>query len=192
MKIGVYSGTFDPFHIGHEWVVADALDRFDIDKLLLEVEETPRRKKPVAELYHRVNISKIALTSRQSVLVNSLGLSEGHTMDDTIDKIRSKYGEDVEVIIIMGGDVFEFVPSWKDIDKYKSAISFAVYLRSEDDGEIAVSIVQGSDSGIKATLVQSQHHKVSSTLVRRSLPEQLKDLVDPKVATYIEENKLYE
>ena len=74
-RIGLFIGSFDPFHIGHREVVLTALNTCLFDKIVICVGTNPSKKYMFSE-YERMNFIKEAFSS-----------------DDYENKVKSKQDE---------------------------------------------------------------------------------------------------
>lgn len=194
-RVAVYSGTFDPVHKGHEWLVRYVLNERAYDELILLIEPEPRRKSNITLLKHRIAMAQLVFADDSRVAINPLHQKTGHhTLTQTLDEIREYTGNDADIALVMGGDVFEYVPKWEGIDSVKQDISFIVALRSEDDGEIAVSLMQGELADAKVHLVASIFPHLSSSVARNALRSDAdtSKYVQDAVADYAIKEQLYD
>ena len=191
-KVGVFSGTFDPPHAGHQWFVEYALNELGFEKVIVLVEPQPRHKEGISDFKHRVEMTRLLFQDNQQVEVNPVTTVTQHTFADTLSDLE-EFTANKEVWLLVGGDVFEFVPKWHEISKYKDKVSFLVGLRSEDDGEVAVELLQGSMSDFSVKLVASEQSAVSSTKIRADTGSSFagKNLAE-NVRQYIIKHSLYE
>ncbi len=66
MTIGIYAGSFDCFHIGHLWLVEQAVQDFDRVTILLADNPAKQGRFSLEERLHIVNASLSALRKRQA------------------------------------------------------------------------------------------------------------------------------
>jgi len=188
MKIGIFSGTFDPVHDGHLWLAKKALD-LGLDKVVFVPETSPRRKSSVISLEKRVDMLK-------AVVGDNLGFEilatneDSHTVDGVLDALQKHFNEDDVYTVILGADTFEHLPQWDGVQKLIEEVDFIVALRTEDDGELAVEVAEKLH--IKPQMIVSEFPNLSSSKVRETIAkgEQVEN-VNGVVYDYIKANKLY-
>ncbi len=189
MKLALFSGTFDPIHDGHLALALSAAKQLDLDKVVLLVEPKPRRKDKVAGYEHRLAMAKLATKSQDQISVHEAPAGDQHSVEHTLEAMRNLH-PGADIVIILGGDVFEHLPTWAGQDELKK-LNYAVGLRSEDDGELALNLA--AEHGYQVKLVSTDLPKVSSSQIRESLvggaqPGHL----HPDVFNYITRHHLYD
>lgn len=191
-QVAVYSGTFDPIHSGHEWLIEYCLNERKFDEVIVLVEPTPRNKADAARFSHRIAMVRLRYADEPRVSVNPFeDHADTFTLKDTLPKI-CEYAAVTDITLVMGGDVFEYVPRWSDLHSVLASLSFVVALRYEDDGEIVVGLLRNELTGANVHMVTSPHPNISSSKVRAQLADGgTSDLVDTSVAAYAHDNELY-
>lgn len=194
MRIGIFSGTFDPIHSGHLSFVKSAKQLLNLDKVLILIEKDPRRKKSVSDYNHRLNMVKLALKNEPNFIIEDLDMQKAgktHTLKETMEELYKEFGTKTEFVLLMGGDLFEYIESWEDLDEYLGKLSFGVGLRTEDDGELCIELA--SRIGAKIKLIQSPQPSTSSAKIKQKIIAGDTSSELPKeVSEYIKENSLYE
>lgn len=190
MKIGVFSGTFNPVHGGHMALADAAAKEADLDKVVFLPEAKPRRKNDVAPLDKRIDMIKLALGENENFEVYK-SQTKSHSAKETMHELYGKYGSENEFFLIMGADVFEYIESWLDYAELAANNSFILGLRQEDDGELAMEIAKRSS--VKPLMVVSEFPNLSSSKIRTAIRRgQEVEGVDGRVLNHIKTNKLYE
>ena len=122
MKIGIYGGSFNPPHLGHQNAAVEAAEKCALDKLLLIPAGIPPHKvmeqgSPANE--HRLAMTRLmggqaALQSGVEVEVLDLEMArEGKSYTiDTLRALRRQYPND-ELLLFMGTDMFFSFESWR-------------------------------------------------------------------------------
>ena len=94
MRIGVYGGTFDPPHIGHLLLAADARDALDLDRLIFVPAgaqpfkvETP----PVASAQDRLEMVRIAVADDAHYVVDDAEINR-KGLSYTVDTLQHLAG----------------------------------------------------------------------------------------------------
>lgn len=186
MKLGIFSGTFDPVHEGHILFALSTCDQFGLDKVVLVPEKKPRRKEPVASYEQRVQMLELALSNYDNLALFESSADQ-HTIGTTLEEVQNEFQVE-KPTLIMGADVFEFVPTWAPedrLDALMDRVEFLVALRTEDDGEIVIPLADKIDAD--AQFVPAPISSISSSLIRSGK----KSYLDDDVLKYITENSLY-
>lgn len=107
MRVGVFGGTFDPPHIGHQILAVEALEQAHLDKVLWILTADPPHKKGVvitpAEK-RQVMVEKMVKQSAEFVFSDvEIRRSGPHYAIDTMKLLRRDYPGD-EFYYVMGGD----------------------------------------------------------------------------------------
>ena len=122
MKIGIYGGSFNPPHLGHQNAAVEAAEKCALDKLLLIPAGIPPHKvmeqgSPANE--HRLAMTRLmggqaALQSGVEVEVLDLEMArEGKSYTvDTLRALRRQYPNG-ELLLFMGTDMFFSFESWR-------------------------------------------------------------------------------
>ncbi len=190
MKVGIFSGTFDPVHKGHMAFAEAALAEAKLDKLVFLPEPSPRNKKEVASLQQRIKMLKLTIGHRGNLEL-FVSQAKVHSVEQTMEELYTKYGEKNDFFLLMGAEVFEYLESWPNHLKLVAENSFILALRSEDDGEIAVEVAKKLQ--IKPLMIASSFPSISSSKIREFI-KQGKDVdeLDDSVMKYAKEAKIYE
>ena len=72
VRIGIYSGTFDPVHIGHITFALQAMKTARLDQIVFLPERMPRRKQSAEHYGHRAAMLERALRPYPSMGVLEL------------------------------------------------------------------------------------------------------------------------
>ena len=191
MKLGIFSGTFDPVHDGHIWLARTSIAQFGLDKVAFLPETKPRHKSPVASYRHRKHMLELAIGNDDKLDVLDIP-TDSHGVKSTLGFIHKHY-DDIEktVDIIMGAEVLKGVAKWNDFEYLKDQSSFIVCLRNEADREGVNILISGL--GLDAKVINSNFALVSSSQIRRELMKsETPKNIDHNVRGYIKKNKLYE
>lgn len=164
MRIGIFGGTFDPFHNGHLFAIKYAIENADLDKCLVVVSGDPWQKdNVVATSQQRLSwTNKICAENFEgSVEVDDREVRRsGPTYTvDTLEELHAEYIDDV-LVLIVGQDVFEKMDSWKDVERVREYAEIFVIPRGVvkvSSSEIrAISKQNGSISGLVPEIIESE------------------------------------
>src|SRR5689334_1226951 len=118
VRIGVFGGTFDPPHVGHLILAADAFDALRLDRLIF----VPARAQPlkvdqpaIANCEQRVEMVKLAVASDARYAVDDTEITrEGLSFTvDTLETLTSRF-KGAELFLLLGEDAFSTFERWKD------------------------------------------------------------------------------
>ena len=106
MKIGVFGGTFHPFHNGHLALIERMHEALGLDKILVIPTFEPPHKQTegLPDGAHRVRMCELATAGLDYVAVSDLELRRGgksYTVD-TLRLLRVEYPGD-ELVLLLGG-----------------------------------------------------------------------------------------
>lgn len=181
MKIGIYGGSFNPIHIGHQQIALSVINEFALDKLFF----VPAFKSPFkssikyAKAEDRVQMIELVKPEKSEVSLFELNRKGISYTIETVNYFASKYKDD-ELFLIIGSDNVPNLNKWKQIDEIAKKTSIIVYRRDEKFEHVNLA-------KYNCTLVKNKVFNFSSTAFRNGQTE----LMDPKVLEYIGKNMLY-
>jgi nicotinate-nucleotide adenylyltransferase len=200
MRIGILGGTFNPVHMGHLVLAQDALEEYELDKVLFVPCATPAHKEAssLAPARHRVAMLELALEHDPRFEVSMVELDRGG-VSYTIDTVEALSVVDptAELFFIIGGDTLFEIHSWRQVERLLSLCEFIVMARPGfEDRELTAQALRLDDPWPErlAARVTAMHQvEVSSSDIRMRVAEGLsiRYLVPPEVAMYICEHNLY-
>ena len=190
VRIGVFGGTFDPPHVGHLILAADAHEALGLDRLIfvptgaqpLKV-DTP----PVASAQDRLEMVRLAVADDACCVVddaeiNRKGLS--YTID-TLEHLTERH-PGAQLFLLLGEDALAGFEKWRNPARIRELATLAVMRRT------------GPGSGVETTAtgvitVSTRRVDVSATEIRERLREgkSIKGFVPESVERFIEARGLY-
>ena len=189
MRIGVFGGTFDPPHVGHLILAADAHEALSLDRLIfvptgaqpLKV-DTP----PVASAQDRLEMVRLAVADDACCVVddaeiNRKGLS--YTVD-TLEHLTERH-PGAQLFLLLGEDALAGFEKWRNPARIRELATLAVMRRT------------GPGSRVETTpgviTVSTRRVDVSATEIRERLREgkSIKGFVPESVERFIEARGLY-
>jgi len=115
MLIGLFGGTFDPPHIGHLILSAEARFSLGLDRLLWILTPNPPHKQdqPITPLEHRLAMVKLAISDNHHFELSTVEIDRPgpHYALDTM-KIISEQNPAADLVYLMGGDSLRDLPTW--------------------------------------------------------------------------------
>jgi nicotinate-nucleotide adenylyltransferase len=191
VRIGVFGGTFDPPHVGHLLLAADARDALNLDRLIFVPTgaqpfkvDTP----PLASPQDRLEMLRLAVADDANYAVddaeiNRKGLS--YTVD-TLEHLAERF-KGAKLFLLMGQDTLAGFLQWRNPERIRELATLAVMERSGDPWLWNESVFDG------VVVVSARRVDVSSTEVRQRLREKksIKGFVPESVEQFIEARGLY-
>lgn len=169
MKIGIFGGTFDPFHLGDLAIVSAALKK--VDKIIIVPTVTNYYRQDKRTLFtfdERVRIIQDFICGVNNVVIDILEKnkdSKWRTIN-TIESLRMKYPYD-ELYFIMGEDSYDTFDTWFRYDDILALCKLIVINRSNDFKPTKYDAISLTIKGFE---------DVSSSKIREKLIEELTDL----------------
>lgn len=124
-KLGVFGGTFDPPHLGHMILAAEAADQLGLDTVFWMVAPVPPHKmtKHVTDFERRVEMVGWAIQGEPLFAVSVVENERPgpHYTSDTFDILRRLYPDD-ELFFLIGQDSLNDLYSWHEPDRMISLI----------------------------------------------------------------------
>lgn len=189
MKIGVYSGSFDPIHTGHAMVANYVAQWGGVDEVWLMVSrQNPLKKgrKPLADHY-RMGMARLVAEECDGVVASDfeMHLPLPSFTYVTLTKLRETYPQH-EFTLIIGSDNWVDFGRWRDADKIIKEFGLLIYPRP------GYTVPDIPPEGVRV-LGNGPTSFISSTFVREALAQgrNVKFFVPLNVAAYISANHLY-
>lgn len=190
-QIGIFSGSFNPIHIGH-LILANYITEFtNIDEVWFLV--TPHN--PLKEISylvneeHRLKMCRIAIKDMAKLKVSEIEFSmpkPSYTID-TLDRLKRDY-PDLDFRLIIGADNWNELYLWKSYERLRSEFKLLVYPRLNEEVKI------GAQFKDNVQLINAPIIQISSTFIRSSIKENkdVRVFLPYKIYEYIREHQLYE
>ena len=132
----ILGGTFNPVHIGHLGMARNALQEFDIDRVIFLPVGNPPHKAGVfvASREDRYRMLMLATREDPRLEVSRLEIErEGYTYTvDTLQILHREYPSE-RFSYIIGADTLFELPTWKDFPTVAMLCQFLVFLRRGHD-----------------------------------------------------------
>lgn len=172
MKIGIFGGSFDPFHFGHLWPVREARRRLGLDRVLYLPTAAPPHKpgRQQAPAWSRFAMVELALLGEPAMQVSPIELTPGrpaYTVDSLARLTEEHPG--AELWLILGGDNFAELPTWKSWRRLARLARLAVLVRPGDAARLEASwppVLRRLASSDRVVFVTNRPVGISSTRLR--------------------------
>jgi nicotinate-nucleotide adenylyltransferase len=198
LRIGIYGGTFNPPHIGHERSAKSAARQLGLDLLMIVPNGSPPHKTlpagtPSAE--DRLHMARCTFEDSSSIVVSDIEIKRAfpsYTID-TVLAVKKGY-PGAEIFLLMGTDMFLSLETWWDSEELLRAVTPAVFFRSAGDpGKIpGYALFLKERYGAHTEVVISDIVEISSSELRALLPERKgAGYIADTTYSYIVRNGLY-
>lgn len=137
MKIGLFGGTFNPYHNGHSGIVEDVKSKLRLDSVYLIPSAAPPHKPEnnLAPADIRFEMVKKSISDKPGFYVSDKELvRQGPSFTiDTIAEFKNEFDPETQFYLLMGSDAFLDIKTWKAQEKILQTIPIVIMLRGDRD-----------------------------------------------------------
>lgn len=191
MKVGIYSGSFNPVHIGHIALVDYIIEKGIVDEIwLIRTPQNPlKASNTLLSDDHRAMMLQLAIEGHRGLKICKIE-DDLPKPNYTINTLRALQAEnpDTEFHLIIGADNWDIFDKWRDWEVILSDYHLIIYPRPG-----STSPVVDKEKYPNVQVVDAPQYDISSTEIRyrRAKRQTIKHLVSPNVDQYIKVYKLY-
>lgn len=189
MKIGLFFGSFNPIHIGHQVIAQYLLSFTELEQIWIIVSPHNPLKdaQSLIHAYDRLEMCKLAFEDEVNIQVKDIELhlpQPSYTID-TLTYLGEKYPQH-QFSLIMGEDNLLNLPKWKNYELILRDYQIYVYPRINSSGSPFLS-----HPNVKLT--QTPIMELSASFIRNAIRENkaINYFVDKKVLAFIASKNLY-
>ena len=197
-RVGIYGGTFNPPHLGHEKSANTAARLLELDLLIIVPAGNPPHKaipdgSPSAG--NRFHMISSAFGNTRNVLVSDFEINkdEPNYSIDTVSAIQREY-PDAELFLLVGTDMYLSLESWMDSEALLKTVTPAVFSRGPGEKKL----IENYSRGLKmryntdTKVIDNSIIEISSSRLRDMLPgrEGTRYIADT-IYSYIIKHRLY-
>lgn len=173
MKIAVYSGSFNPLHIGHKAIIEYLTGKMDFDEVYLIVSPQNPLKGPCDDPdgIKRTEAAKKAVSAyglRAKVDDIEIGMPAPQYTINTLDALKRRE-PDNDFTLVIGADNLDRMHMWKDYRRILSEYGVLVYPRKGYDMKRICDGLMAESGKYRITLADAPTVDVSSTEIREGL-----------------------
>jgi nicotinate-nucleotide adenylyltransferase len=195
--IGIFGGTFDPPHIGHLILAAEAHAQLGLDCLLWVLTPDPPHKQDrfITPLQHRLAMVRLALAEAPEFELSTVDMDRPgpHYALDTV-KIIADLNPGANLVYLMGGDSLRDLPLWHLPADFVKACQLIGVMRRPGDA-INLPGLEKQFPGltarvrfVEAPLLDIAAHEIRA---RIAADKPFRYFLPPGVYAYIVEHNLY-
>lgn len=196
MKIAIFGGAFNPVHREHVNLARAAVRELELDKIIIMPTAVSPHKggRLAADFWQRFEMCRLAFASVPQAEISNFELTRGGVSYTylTCEHFAEIY-KDAKRYFLIGADMLENFPQWKNPEKILKTFSLAACARENQDGFAESKARVESLFSTKVATISYVGEKVSSTEIRTlaALGEDFKRYVNAAVGQYINDNALY-
>ncbi len=174
MKIAVYSGSFNPLHIGHLAIMKHVTEEAGFDYVYLIVSPKSPFKSEIdgstGRQRYEAAIEAVRRHPELRVRVDDIELDmpEPHYTIRTLDALREREPEN-EFTLIVGADNLDCIDRWRNGDRILREYGVAAFPRTSFDMETIKARLLKTDPSYRITLLDAPLVNISSTDIRNAI-----------------------
>ena len=192
-KVGIFGGAFDPPHIGHTELAAQARKELKLSELLIiPTAQPPLKGKCAAAFADRFEMAKLAFGSIEGCAVSDIEKKIGGKSFtiNTLRALREIYPSKTDFYLIIGGDQLFTIEKWFRFEAILKECHVCAVTR---DGINYADMQEYANELGRVKVLNLGIPAVSSSEVREKLAkgEDISGLVPDDVIAYINDRGLY-
>ncbi len=198
MKIGYFGGTFDPPHLGHIILAAEAFYQLELDSLQWILTPFPPHKNnlPITPVEVRLEMLKLAVGKHPGFEISLVDLNRDppHYAADTVEILRAE-NPTSKLIYLIGEDSLVDLPDWYAPTRFLANVDqLVVALRPQINSDLTK--LESSLPALREKIyyLSDAMLQISSSFIRERIKNNapVRHLLDPEVYQYLDENNLYQ
>jgi nicotinate-nucleotide adenylyltransferase len=201
VRLGLFGGSFDPFHAGHLRAAESARVVLGLDRVVVLPTARPPHKpdRSFAPALARYAMAELALLDHPDLVVSDVELALDRPVYtiETVERFRAERPGD-ELHLIVGSDSLAELATWRRWRELPELVALAVAERPGRTPDETFAAMPAELASTLATArvewVEVEPHPASSTEIRRRIAagEPLPDgWLDPRVLTFLAKYDLY-
>lgn len=199
--IALFGGTFDPIHLGHTTVAANAAEHIRAEKIIF----IPAKRSPLKGFLpragdeDRLKMIALAIAEEETFEVSDYELNKpapSYTLE-TVEKFRKDYGDETSVHWLVGADGIDDLIYWHKITELIDACYLTTMYRAgcapPNFEKFEEAWGRQRVEKLQQNVVQTPLIDISSTEIRKRLAtgQNAVNMLHRAVYGYIRENGLY-
>lgn len=190
--IGIFGGTFDPPHLGHEFIIKEYWRNFPETKVLYIIPnwQSPLKEQKSTSTEHILSmvtsmLESIAANQKNNNQILDIEIKK-QKISYTIDTVKSLSAQNDKINLVIGEDNLATFHLWKDYTEILNIIHRLVVFRRHEKANINLeNIIQA-----KVFMLTNKIIEISSSAIRENVKKKI-PFLNPAILNYIKINKLY-
>lgn len=185
-RVGILGGTFNPPHLGHLIIAEQVATQLGLEKIYFMPSHIPphAEEKKTIDAKHRISMTELAILDNPAFAIETIEMErqEKSYTYETISLLHQRY-PNREYYFIIGGDMVENLPLWKEIDQLIQEVTFVGVERRG----------YAKESPYPILWVDCPILELSSTEIRSKVffDQSIRYMVTDEVLNYIKKEGLY-
>lgn len=191
-RMMLYFGSFNPVHRGHTALAEYAIEKGLCDEVAMIISPQNPFKQDMKMAAEMDRYTMVEIACRNSRFPNHIKpsvieflLEKPSYTINTLRHLQENYGDMMEFTILMGSDLINTLPKWREAEKIIKEFDIYVYPRPNIDMTFSTERT--------TFLADAPQYDYSSTEIREALQQgrNINKMVDGEVLDYIKEKKLW-
>jgi nicotinate-nucleotide adenylyltransferase len=196
-RVGYFGGTFDPPHLGHIILAAEANFRLGLDEFrwIITPEPPHKRNRIITPVKNRLEMLQLIVSEYEMFAISEVDLKRDppHYAADTVEILKAD-DPSSELVYIIGEDSLKDLPEWYDYSRFLAVIDqLAIAPRPQitTDLDQLERVMPGLID--KTVFIPDVMIDISSSLIRDRIREgaPFQHFLPDCVADYIKKHRLY-
>jgi len=200
-KVVLFGGTFDPIHIGHTTVAAEAAEHIGAKKVVF----IPAKRSPLKD-----SLPKVSGADRLAMIALAIAGNKKFELSDyelkrpqpsytlqTVRQFQADYGSNTLIYWLVGADSIDDLPHWYGIveliDRCNLSVMYRAGCKPPDFTSFKTVWGPRRIEKLQQNIIQTSLIDISSTEIRKRLAagQDVADMLHPAAADYIRKHNLY-
>lgn len=173
LKLGIFGGTFDPVHIAHLILAADAHYQLTLDYVLWVLTPDPPHKldRAITPVEARLEMLAAAVADNPDFVLSRVEVDREapYYAVNTVKSLRREYPE-AQLFYLMGGDSLRDLPDWHQPQEFVAACDAIGVMRRPLD-EVDLPSLEEAIPGLseKVRFINAALMDISGTTIRQRI-----------------------
>ncbi len=198
MRIGIFGGTFDPPHIGHQILAEEAAEQLELAQVLWVLTPHPPHKtrQRISHIDDRMSMVLLAIAGNARFNLSRIDIDRPppHYAADTVQLLHERSSRD-ELTYLMGADSLNDLVSWHEPKRFVALcqrIGVMGRVGEGDDFSTVTSVIPGLQE--KLVFLDTPLIEISGTEIRRRVEhgKPIRYFLPETVYHFILNHKLYQ
>jgi nicotinate-nucleotide adenylyltransferase len=171
MRLGIFGGTFDPPHVGHQILAAEAYEQLGLERVLWVLTPYPPHKfgQKITPVDQRLQLVSAAIANNAFFELSHVEIRRQppHYALDTVKILKERYPE-AELIYLVGGDSLIDIHSWHEPSSFVRILDgIGVMCRPGEEIELRKLEEQTPGISEKLLFIDAPLLEISSSEIRK-------------------------
>ena len=201
-KIALFGGTFDPIHLGHTGIAAEAVKHIGAEKIVfVPAKRSPLKGfSPCVSDEDRFAMIALAIAGNKNFELSDYELKRpepSYTLQ-TVRQFQADYGSETSIYWLIGADSIDDLPHWyrivELIDECNISAMYRAGCKPPNFAKFEAIWGRRQVEKLQRNVIRTSLIDISSTEIRDRLARGLDvtDMLHPAVADYIHKHGLYQ